>query len=578
MIELQDVSFCYKRSSRPVYRGLSLQMAPGRVYGLLGENGTGKSTLLGLISGLLRPASGQVTVSVPEAYRPHERRSEFLREVFLVPEEFELPPLMLEKYVRINAPFYPRFSDEQLTRYLQAFGLPRHLHLGALSMGERKKVLICFALAANTRLLLMDEPTNGLDIPSKSQFRQVVAESMTPDRTLIISTHQVHDVEQLLDHIIILSHKRLSESPLLLNASVDAIADRYVFETLPVDADTSAAIYAEPCVQGLSVMRPRLADELETSVNLEVLFNAVIREPKLLNASPTSPIHSTPLPTREGQGGGSAGEGPERPGSASFLTLLRHLHATYRRLPWLLLIIAVGMVMLKFLLEDAFMPVDKYTFARALQMSVAEQVQFRLHRLGSDIGIVFLWLLIFGGAFVYAGLTDKRARTTWLMLPATNLHKTCARLLGVLVVWLFAVMVGVAVADLLRMLISLKSCPEMARPLYGYFLRDFAAVFDPSRYHSPLIFGFFAFMFCFQMLCSAMFRRAQWAWGIVGVICIRLTAGIIGSTVAPVFGIDTEVEWDPWWYGFCTLMTFFCLWLAHRIFCSWQTDTARFSN
>ena len=85
-------------------------------------------------------------------------------------------------------------------------------------MGQKKKVFMSFALATGTRFLLMDEPTNGLDIPSKSQFRKVIANNMTEDRTLIISTHQVHDVESLLDHIII-----MNQSQLLLDASISNI-------------------------------------------------------------------------------------------------------------------------------------------------------------------------------------------------------------------------------------------------------------------------------------------------------------------------------------------------------------------
>ena len=572
MITFTNVSFRYKRSARPVFRGLNLQLAPGRVYGLLGENGTGKSTLLGLMSGLLRPASGRVTAHCPSVQTPFCRRPEFLREVFLLPEEFELPSLMLDAYVRINAPFYPRFSDEQFTHNLAAFGLTRNLYLGALSMGERKKVFIAFALAANTRLLLMDEPTNGLDIPSKSQFRSVVAQCMTAERTVVISTHQVHDVEQLLDHILILSHSRLDAAPLLLSTPWDALADSFVFETRPSGADTADAFYAEPSVQGMTVIRPRKADEPETNVNLEVLFNAVLTDEKPFSLirqeeASNSPQATQPLET-------------EHPTASSpgWQPLLRYLHATYHRLPWLALIVVVGVVMLKFILEEGFFSMSEYTKSLYGTMSPAEVVQFRLQGLSQGLGLGLLWLLILGGALTYAGLADKRARTTWLMLPATNLHKTCARLIGLFVLWLFAVMAGVAVADILRMLISLKTCPEMARPIYGFFLRDFVSFFKEATNSTPLYFGFFTFLFFFQMLCSAMFRRAQWAWGIVGLISIWLTAGVIGSTVMPIFGIDTEVEWNPWWWGFCTLMTPFCLWLAHRIFCSWQTDTGRFTN
>jgi ABC-2 type transport system ATP-binding protein len=136
-------------------------------------------------------------------------------------------------------------------------------------MGQKKKVFMSFALAANTKLLLMDEPTNGLDIPSKSQFRKVVSQYMTEDRTLIISTHQVHDVESLLDHILILSPQKL-----LLNASVADIQDKYTFEyRTPSEMDD--VLYAEPSLQGNAVIAPRKADSPETQVNLELLFNAV---------------------------------------------------------------------------------------------------------------------------------------------------------------------------------------------------------------------------------------------------------------------------------------------------------------
>lgn len=572
MITFSNVSFRYKRSARPVFRGLNLQLTPGRVYGLLGENGTGKSTLLGLMSGLLRPESGRVTAHCPSAQTPFCRRPEFLREVFLLPEEFELPSLMLDAYVRINAPFYPRFSDEQFTHNLAAFGLTRNLYLGALSMGERKKVFIAFALAANTRLLLMDEPTNGLDIPSKSQFRSVVAQCMTAERTVVISTHQVHDVEQLLDHILILSHSRLDAAPLLLNTPLDALADSFVFETRPSGADTADAFYAEPSVQGMTVIRPRKADEPETNVNLEVLFNAVLTDDKPFSLirqeeASNSPQATQPLET-------------EHPTASSpgWQPLLRYLHATYHRLPWLALIVVVGVVMLKFILEKGLFSMSEYTKSLHGTMSPAEVVQFRLQGLSQALGLGLFWLLILGGALTYAGLADKRARTTWLMLPATNLRKTCARLIGVFTVWFFAAMVGVAVADGLRMLISLMTCPEMVRPMYGYFLEEMVRTFLPDTYYQPWFPGFFTFMFFFQVLCSSLFRRYQLAWGIVGLIIIWLTAGIVGSFVMPLIGLHTEPEWEPYWFGFCTLTTPACIWLAHRIFCRWQIDSRRFTN
>lgn len=171
----------------------------------------------------------------------------------------------------MNQGFYPNFSQEVLDRCLKDFDLPLSLKLNELSMGQKKKVFMSFALATGTRFLLMDEPTNGLDIPSKSQFRKVIANNMTEDRTLIISTHQVHDVESLLDHIII-----MNQSQLLLDASVSDICDRYSFTyRTPAEMDDTV-LYAEPTLQGNAVLAKRKEGEPETQMNLELLFNAVI--------------------------------------------------------------------------------------------------------------------------------------------------------------------------------------------------------------------------------------------------------------------------------------------------------------
>ena len=266
MIDIQNISFSYAGQKTKVFNNFSLQLTENNIYGLLGKNGTGKSTLLYLVSGLLRPSHGTVKVDGVESML---RRPEMLEELFIVPEEFDLPSMSLNDYVRINKPFYPRFSQEVLENCLNDFELTTDLKLNALSMGQKKKVFMSFALAAGTSLLLMDEPTNGLDIPSKSQFRKVVAQYMTEDRTLIISTHQVHDVESLLDHIMILSQQKL-----LLDASVSEIQEKYTFEyRTPNEMDD--AIYAEPSLQGNAVIAPRKADSAETQVNLELLFNAV---------------------------------------------------------------------------------------------------------------------------------------------------------------------------------------------------------------------------------------------------------------------------------------------------------------
>ena len=268
MIQVENLSFNYVGTKREVFSDFSLQLTDNKIYGLLGKNGTGKSTLLYLLCGLLRPKKGGVFI---DGVLTSDRRSAMLEDIFMVPEEFTLPQVTLDTYVKMNKGFYPHFSEEVLERCLADFELSRQTKLHQLSMGQKKKAFMSFALATGTRLLLMDEPTNGLDIPSKSQFRKVIANNMTDDRIMIISTHQVHDIESLLDHVLI-----LSQSNLLLNASVSDISDDYKFEyRTPAEMDDSV-LYAEPSLQGNAVIVRRQPSDHETPMNLELLFNAVI--------------------------------------------------------------------------------------------------------------------------------------------------------------------------------------------------------------------------------------------------------------------------------------------------------------
>ena len=268
MIEVNNISFCYPGRKERVFDDFSLRLEENKIYGLLGKNGTGKSTLLYLIAGLLRPKSGSVCYDGIETYK---REAGVLEEIFLVPEEFDLPSMTLKRYVELNAPFYPHFSQERLDACLRDFELTADFDLGGLSMGQKKKVFMSFALATNTKLLLMDEPTNGLDIPSKSQFRKTVAQNMSDDQIIIISTHQVHDVEALLDHILM-----LNQHELLLNASVQEMMDKYVFEYRQ-PSEMEGVLYAEPTLQGNAVMAVRQEGQAETQLNLELLFNAVTK-------------------------------------------------------------------------------------------------------------------------------------------------------------------------------------------------------------------------------------------------------------------------------------------------------------
>jgi len=269
MIKVENLSFSYGRRKAKVLDGFSMTLDKGSVYGLLGKNGTGKSTLLYLMAGLLCPQSGKVLYKGVDVTLRYPLT---LQDMFLVPEEFALPDVSLKQYVKLNAPFYPRFSDELLKTCLRDFDMNEDIHLGELSMGQKKKAFMCFALATNTSLLMMDEPSNGLDIPSKSQFRKVIASGMTDDKAVIISTHQVRDIDSLLDHVLI-----MDGSELLLNESVVSICEKLYFLEQGMNEPTNDALYVQPSVQGNSVILPNESCE-ESKMNLEVLFNAMLAE------------------------------------------------------------------------------------------------------------------------------------------------------------------------------------------------------------------------------------------------------------------------------------------------------------
>lgn len=273
MIQVNRISFGYGKQKDAVFKDFTLQFKPGKIYGLLGKNGTGKSTLLYLIAGMLRPACGTI---VANAMNPQQRLPEFLQDIFIVPEEFDLPKLTLQQYARINAPFYPNFCWETLEKNLHQFELTTDINIGALSMGQKKKVFISFALATNTSLLLMDEPTNGLDIPAKGQFRKVIASNMTDDRTIIISTHQVGDVGMLLDNVVIIENNRL-----LTDCSTAEITEKLCFEQRSLGATTDDALYSTPSIGGQLIVRANTNDE-ETPLNLELFFNAIHAVPNLM--------------------------------------------------------------------------------------------------------------------------------------------------------------------------------------------------------------------------------------------------------------------------------------------------------
>ncbi len=271
MIEVKNLSFGYNRKNQ-LYKNLQLTLAPGNIYGLLGKNGAGKSTLLKNMIGLLFPTGGSVTVN---GFTPGKRQPSFLETIYFIPEEVYVPALSVEKYINLFAHFYPAFDKEQLFDYLQKLDVETNKKLTTLSFGQQKKFIIAFALACNTKLLLLDEPTNGLDIPSKKRFRKLIASVMHGDRTIFISTHQIRDLDNMIDQVIIVDN-----GDLLLNATLETIGDKLSFKTVDEIADNVPVLYEEDALKGKSIVIKNTLKE-DTKVNLEHLFNAVIENPAI---------------------------------------------------------------------------------------------------------------------------------------------------------------------------------------------------------------------------------------------------------------------------------------------------------
>ncbi|CAN5379592.1 ABC transporter ATP-binding protein [soil metagenome] len=265
MIEIKNMSFGYHRK-KLLYKNLNLQLNAGSIYGLLGRNGAGKSTLLKNMIGLLFPVSGNISVN---GFSPKKRLPSFLETIYFIPEEVYVPSLTTAQYINLFSPFYPLFSKEQLMKYLKILEVDTESKLNKLSFGQQKKFVIAFALACNTTFLLLDEPTNGLDIPSKKRFRKLIASVMHEDRMIFISTHQIRDLDNMIDRVIIIENGEL-----LVNASLEEIGEKLCFKNVDALPGDTTVLYEEDSLKGKSIVTKNTFHE-NTKVNLEHLFNAV---------------------------------------------------------------------------------------------------------------------------------------------------------------------------------------------------------------------------------------------------------------------------------------------------------------
>lgn len=261
MIEIKDLAFSY--GSKNVLRNINMKLEPGRIYGLLGENGVGKTTLLTLLCGLKKLQTGSIDV---DGFNPYGRNPLFLEKLYYLPDEVAPVNDRAVHWAKDTGKFWPGFSLDKFESLMSLFELDSNLMMTKMSAGMLKKTYICFALACNASYLFMDEPTNGLDIPSKAQFRSALLKYTGDDSTIVISTHQVRDLENIIDPIII-----LDTGDVLFNASIEQISSVLFFDygqTLHPDS-----LYSEQLPGGFIQVRPNTL-ALESKVNIEALFNA----------------------------------------------------------------------------------------------------------------------------------------------------------------------------------------------------------------------------------------------------------------------------------------------------------------
>ncbi|GAA4832663.1 ABC transporter ATP-binding protein [Algivirga pacifica] len=271
MIQLQKLGFAYS-SKTILFNNLNLSLHEGSIVGVLGKNGAGKSSLMKMIAGLLSPQEGTLSVL---GYTPSARVPSFLQEVFLLPEEPETPSLSIQEYIQAYSPFYPNFDLNLLEESLRVFELSIGTHLKKLSYGQKKKFMIAFALASRCRLIIMDEPTNGLDIPSKKAFKKLMAGTMNDDQLLLLSTHQINDIESLIDQVVV-----LDEGKVVYHKGMYQLSKELAFALVP-SLEGREVLYSEESVGGYKVITPN--QKMDTPVDLELLFNALMKNPNKLD-------------------------------------------------------------------------------------------------------------------------------------------------------------------------------------------------------------------------------------------------------------------------------------------------------
>ena len=197
-------------AGKAALQGLDLQVPRGSIFGFLGRNGAGKTTTIKTLMGLLRADGGTAQV-LGTAITGADQGAEMRRRIGFVTEDKELYPYMtVEQIIRFTRGFFPQWKDELAVRYLEMFELPAKQKIPALSKGMRSKLMLLLAICRGAELLILDEPTDGLDpAATEDVLRELVAIAADSETTMFFSSHQLAEVELIADHIGIIDHGRI---------------------------------------------------------------------------------------------------------------------------------------------------------------------------------------------------------------------------------------------------------------------------------------------------------------------------------------------------------------------------------
>ncbi len=205
---LKVINLAKSFGRKQVFENLSLTLEKGKVYGLLGRNGEGKTTLIRIIMGVI-PADGGEMFYHGQAIGFGD--ATYKRDVGYIPEDpFFYGEMKVGELLNFNAAFYARWDIRRAEDYLRMFAIDSRARIKTLSRGMKLKLGFLVALAAGPELLILDDPTSGIDVPTRHDFLQdIIRELADAGTTVLFSTHMVHELERIVERLVILHGGRL---------------------------------------------------------------------------------------------------------------------------------------------------------------------------------------------------------------------------------------------------------------------------------------------------------------------------------------------------------------------------------